>query len=54
MVKAAFMYYQEHMVFKLIGPAEQEALALDGAHYFNPMGGDRPDERLGASAFPLC
>ena len=41
--KAAFFYWPaaQAAVFKLTGEAEQEALALDGAHYFNPMG-DRP------------
>lgn len=39
--KAAFMYYKDCIVFKLTGDAEQQALSLDGAHYFNPMG-DRP------------
>ncbi|MEO6102307.1 MAG: hypothetical protein ABIP44_01545 [Pseudoxanthomonas sp.] len=39
--KALAFFYKEEMVFKLTGEAEQEALALDGAHYFNPMD-DRP------------
>ncbi len=41
--KAAFFYWPqgEAAVFKLQGDAAQEALALDEAHYFNPMG-DRP------------
>jgi hypothetical protein len=37
--KAALMYYKGCMVFKLTGDAEKEALALDGAHYFDPMEG---------------
>ena len=39
--KAAVMLYKEDMVFKLEGNALDEALQLDGAHLFNPMG-DRP------------
>lgn len=39
--KAAAMYYKGEMVFKLTGDAAAEALSLDGAHMFNPMG-DRP------------
>lgn len=36
--KAAFMYWpaDEALVFKLTGAVEQEALSLDGAHYFQP------------------
>ena len=37
--KALAFFYKDEMVFKLTGDAEQEALALDGAHYFDPMGG---------------
>lgn len=38
--KAAGGLYQEHMVFKLTDPALREhALALAGAHAFDPMGG---------------
>ncbi len=39
--KAALMRYKEDLVFKLTGDALKEALALEGAHLFNPMG-DRP------------
>ncbi len=41
--KAVLFYWPkaECVVFKLTGEAEQEALSLDGAHYFNPMQ-DRP------------
>ncbi len=39
--KALAFFYKDEMVFKLPKEAEQEALALDGAHYFNPMD-DRP------------
>ena len=38
--KAVAGYYQGDMVFKLPDPAARErALALDGAHLFDPMGG---------------
>ena len=38
--KAAAGYYQGEMVFKLPDPATREqALALDGALLFDPMGG---------------
>lgn len=36
--KAAGMYYKGDMVFKLTGEQENEALSLDGADYFSPMG----------------
>lgn len=36
--KALAFFYKDEMVFKLTGEAAEEALALDGAHYFNPMG----------------
>lgn len=36
--KAAVMFWKDYMVFKLRGEAEQEALSLDGVHYFSPMG----------------
>jgi len=39
--KALAFFYKDEMVFKLPKDLEQDALALDGAHYFNPMG-DRP------------
>ena len=39
--KALAMYWQDTMVFKLTGDAEHDALSLDGAQYFNPMG-ERP------------
>ena len=41
--KAAFFYWPkaESAVFKLQGDAAQEALALDGAHYFQPKS-ERP------------
>ncbi len=39
--KAGGMYWQGHMVFKLTGDYEKEALSLDGASYFDPMG-NRP------------
>ncbi|MDQ3073293.1 MAG: hypothetical protein M3Q97_08540 [Bacteroidota bacterium] len=37
--KAAAMYWQDAMVFKLRGDAEREAMSLDSAHLFDPMGG---------------
>lgn len=38
--KAVAGYYQGDMVFKLPDPeAREHALALDGAHLFDPMGG---------------
>lgn len=39
--KAAAMYWQGDMVFKLQGQDEADALSLDGASYFDPMG-NRP------------
>jgi hypothetical protein len=39
--KAAAMFWKDQMVFKLKGEAEQEAMSLDGADVFKPMG-DRP------------
>ncbi len=36
--KALAFFYRDEMVFKLTSDPKQEALALDGAHYFNPMG----------------
>lgn len=39
--KAAFMFWEECMVFKLRGEVEKDALSLDGCGYFNPMN-DRP------------
>ncbi|MCX6352272.1 MAG: hypothetical protein NTX03_10475 [Bacteroidetes bacterium] len=39
--KAAFMIYGDDIVFKLTGEELKEALALDGAHLFDPMG-NRP------------
>ncbi len=36
--KALAFFYKDHMVFKLTGDAELNALALDDTHYFNPMG----------------
>lgn len=39
--KAAAMYWQGDMVFKLTGEDEANALGLDGAQYFDPMG-NRP------------
>lgn len=39
--KAAAMYWKGDMVFKLTGEDEKEALSLDGASYFDPMG-NRP------------
>ncbi len=37
--KAFAGFYQDHMVFKLRGAALAEALALEGAKLFDPMGG---------------
>jgi hypothetical protein len=37
--KAAAMFHTENMVFKLEGDALAEALSLEGAHLFDPMGG---------------
>ena len=37
--KAFAGFYEGEMVFKLAGPAHAEALALSGAHLFDPMGG---------------
>lgn len=37
--KAAAMFYQNHMVFKLRPDDEKEVMSLDGAHIFDPMGG---------------
>ena len=36
--KAFAGFYQDSMVFKLRGPAHEQALALDGAALFNPSG----------------
>ena len=37
--KAFAGFYQGAMVFKLAGPAHGVALAITGAHLFDPMGG---------------
>jgi hypothetical protein len=37
--KAAAMFYNNLIVVKLTGEEEREALSLDGASLFNPMGG---------------
>ena len=37
--KAAAMLHNEDMIFKLTGDAEKEAMSLDGAKLFDPMGG---------------
>jgi len=37
--KAGVMFKDDDVIFKLTGEKEQEALALKGAHYFDPMGG---------------
>ena len=37
--KAFAGFYQDAMVFKLSGPQHGTALALTGAHLFDPMGG---------------
>ncbi len=37
--KAAAMFYKDEMVFKLEGEALNDALSLDGARLFDPMGG---------------
>lgn len=37
--KALAMFYKDHMVFKLDGEAYDEAMSLDGASLFDPMGG---------------
>lgn len=39
--KAGVMFWKEHMIFKLPPEDEKEALSLDGAHFFDPMGGGR-------------
>src|ERR1700733_12283264 len=39
--KASAMFYKEDMVFRLAGEPLQEALSLDGAKLFDPMG-NRP------------
>src|ERR1700756_2910200 len=39
--KASAMFYKEDMVFKLAGEPLKEALSLDGAKLFDPMG-NRP------------
>ena len=39
--KASAMFYKEDMVFKLSGDPLKEALSLDGAALFDPMG-NRP------------
>jgi hypothetical protein len=39
--KASAMFYQEDMIFKLAGEPLKEALSLDGAKLFDPMG-NRP------------
>lgn len=40
--KAFAGFYQDAMVFKLGAPEHAEALALAGAHLFDPSGRDRP------------
>jgi hypothetical protein len=40
--KAFAGFYQDAMVFKLKAPRHGEALALSGAHLFDPSGRDRP------------
>lgn len=40
--KALVSFFQDAMVFKLNGEVHQEALALDGAHLFDPSGKNRP------------
>ncbi len=40
--KAFAGWYQDAMVFKLGAPKHAEALALPGAHLFDPSGRDRP------------
>jgi hypothetical protein len=37
--KAAAMFYKDDMIFKLEGPAEENAMKLKGAKIFDPMGG---------------
>jgi hypothetical protein len=37
--KSGVMFWKEDMVFKLEGDALKEALSLDGAKLFDPMGG---------------
>ena len=39
--KAFVAYFQEAMVFKLTGDAHTRALALEGAHLFDPSGKGR-------------
>lgn len=36
------LFYQDHLVAKLQEPENSEALALPGAHYFAPMGDEKP------------
>jgi hypothetical protein len=37
--KSGVMFWKEDIVFKLEGDALNEALSLDGAKFFDPMGG---------------
>src|SRR4051812_8040089 len=37
--KAAAMFINDEMIFKLTGDAEKEAMSLKGAKVFDPMGG---------------
>lgn len=39
--KAFVAFFQDEMVFKLDGDAHAQALALDGAHLFDPAGNGR-------------
>ena len=51
--KALAFFYKDHMVFKLTGDAELDALALGRHPLFQPDG--RPDyEGLGPGVVPLC
>jgi len=40
--KAFICFFQDEMVFKLLGDAHQEAIALSGSKLFDPSGKNRP------------
>ncbi len=40
--KAFICFFQNEMVFKLMGDIHQEALSLDGSQLFDPSGKKRP------------
>ena len=43
-------FFEECMVCKLLGDDHAQAVALDGANLFDPVGQRARDERMGASA----